>query len=81
MVTKAYELDRPPPPSPLMQWVDRRLVPATLNAAAPVEGVLYRLSDRARRDPIVALLGAVALGYLLQALRRPGHQAGHRWRG
>ncbi len=72
MVSKTYMLDRPPRPSPLKEYFDQQVIPAALNAVAPVEAALYRVSERARARPGAALLGALVLGYGLRWI------AGHR---
>lgn len=76
MVTKAYMLDKPPGPSEAQRWLDQVLVPGMVNAVAPVEAALYRVSDRARRAPLTALGAALACGYLLRGLTAPRGRRG-----
>ena len=71
MVTKSYMLDRPPGASELKRRFDQEVIPALLNAVAPLEAALYRLSDQARARPRMALLAAFSFGALLHEAFAP----------
>jgi ElaB/YqjD/DUF883 family membrane-anchored ribosome-binding protein len=55
-------------PSPLKRFVNRRMVPAAIDAAGAVESAVYELSEHVRDEPKASLLAAGALGFVAGAL-------------
>ncbi len=68
MVSKAYLLERPPPPFKAKRFMDQRVVPLLIDAAGAVEGRLEELAVAARRAPLCSFGLAVAVGFVLKRL-------------
>ncbi len=67
MVTKAYLLDKAPPPA-WQHFVDLTVFPIVIDAAGAVEAQFEAVAVRARRSPLAALGFAFGLGCLLAAM-------------
>ena len=70
MVSRTYMTAQPPPPTTLKRFLDQEAFPWAINAAGAVEGVLWRMSEAARRQPAIAVLAAIALGAAAGSARR-----------
>ncbi|HEY0425662.1 MAG TPA: hypothetical protein VGC82_20255 [Rhodopila sp.] len=60
MVDRNYLLRKPPPPPPWKQFLDLTVLPAMIDAAGAVEGLLERVAVQGRQRP--ALTTGMALG-------------------
>ena len=65
MVSQAYMLEKSPPPSALEWFIDEQVVPAMIQAAGAIEGVLEVVAQRTRQQPATALSLAAGFGVLL----------------
>jgi hypothetical protein len=65
MVTKNYMLKKPQGPSAPKLFLDQQVVPALIDAAGAVEGVLETIAVRSRAAPFSALGAALGTGALL----------------
>lgn len=70
MVTAAYMTEHRAPPSTLKRVWDQDVIPLGINMAGAVEAALWRASERTRRQPLEAMMAAVACGYLLRGVLR-----------
>ncbi len=71
MVDRDYMLKKGAGPSAPKVFLDQTIVPALINAAGAVEGVLERVAVRVRRMPVAALAAAVGTGTLVTLLAVP----------
>ncbi len=67
MVSKAYLLEKPSPPSVAKLFLDQQVVPALINGVGAIEQGLERVAVAARATPLAALVVALGLGCLLRA--------------
>jgi hypothetical protein len=65
MVSVNYMIAKPPPPSGLRSLVNRRVIPAAIEAAARAEDAVYELGQGTKRQPVLALSLAAGAGALL----------------
>lgn len=65
MVSQAYMLEKPSGPSPIKVFFDQKVIPAAINAAGDVEGLLEHVAIRARRAPFASLAAALGIGTIL----------------
>ena len=70
MISRTYMVAQPPPPTTLKRFLDQEAFPWAINAAGAVESVLWRVSEAARRQPVVAVFAALALGAAASSARR-----------
>lgn len=70
MVSSAYMLDKPKTKAPTAVFVDQRIVPALIDAAAAIEGLIERVGVRTRAAPSGPLAAAFCAGALLAAVSR-----------
>ncbi len=71
MVDRDYMLKKGAGPSAPKVFLDQKVVPAAINAAGAVEGVLERVAVRVRRMPVAALAAALGTGTLMMLLTVP----------
>ncbi len=71
MVSRDYMLKKGAGPSGAKVFLDQKVVPAAINAAGAVEGVLELLAVRVRRMPVAALAAALGTGTLVTLLAVP----------
>lgn len=67
MVSIGYLIDKPAGPSPLMRFINTRLVPPAIDAAGAVESAVYEAGEAIRARPAPYLLAAGILGLVLGA--------------
>jgi hypothetical protein len=65
MVTQAYLLHRPPPPSNPKRFLDQQVIPALIDAAAAVEAQIETAANTTRRNPLLACGAMLAIGWLV----------------
>jgi hypothetical protein len=65
MISQRYVLDQPSPPSRLRDAFDQHVTPRAIDAAASVEAVLARFSERTRRQPSATLALMFSAGVVL----------------
>lgn len=70
MVGKSYMLASKAAPSGLRLAIDQRVIPAAIDLAGAVEGVLERAVVRTRQQPATAVGAALATTVLLGMLTR-----------
>ncbi len=68
MTDASYLLEQLPPPTKLKVFVDQRVFPMAINAAANVEMLLERAAVGARERPVRALGLAVGAGFLISMM-------------
>ena len=71
MVGRDYMLKKGAGPSAPKVFLDQKVVPAAIDAAGAVEGVLELLAVRVRRTPVAALAAALGAGTLVTLLAVP----------
>jgi hypothetical protein len=72
MVTSTYLLRRPAPPRRWKRFFDQRVMPITIDAAAFLDMGAVRASEQVRRNPVIILGVAVAVGCLIVGMFRLG---------
>jgi hypothetical protein len=76
MIDRDYLLRKPPPPKPWKQFLDLTVLPAMIDAAGAVEGLLERVAVQGRQRPFVTTGMALGLACglaLLVGPRKPRH--------
>ena len=68
MVSKAYLLEKPAPPSAGKLFRDQRLVPLMIDTAGAVEQGLERVAVIARAAPLASLAVALNVGWMLRTV-------------
>ena len=76
MVKTAYLIDKPRSVGTLKRFVDQRLFPAAIDAAASVEGALENLTTGVRTRPLPLLLAAMGFGMLASVMVRAATRRG-----
>ncbi len=71
MVSRDYLLKKGAGPSAPKLFLDQTIIPAAIDAAGAVEGVLERVAVRVRRMPVAALAAALGTGTLVTLLAVP----------
>ena len=71
MVSRDYMLKKEGGPSAPKLFLDQKVIPAAIDAAGAVEGVLERVAVRVRRMPVAALAAALGTGTLVTLLAVP----------
>jgi len=67
MVSIGYLIDKPDGPSPLLHFINTRIVPSAIDAAGAVESAVYEAGEKIRAQPAPYLLAAGILGLVLGA--------------
>jgi len=62
MVSSHYLLRKTEAPSGLKQFLDQRVIPATIDGAACVDMALVNASQRIRQNPVMAIGLALGIG-------------------
>ncbi len=70
MVSKSYMLAKKSPPSELRLVLDQQVIPAAINVAGAVEGLLERVAVRTRKRPATAVGAALTTAMLFSMLTR-----------
>lgn len=71
MVDRGYLLDKPAPPSPVMVFIDQKVIPVAIDAAGTAEVALNQMFVATRKRPFTGLGIALSLGYLAAVLLIP----------
>lgn len=71
MVGRDYLLKKGAGPSAPKVFLDQKVIPAMIDAAGTVEGVLELVAMRVRRMPVSALAAALGTGTLVTLLTVP----------
>jgi hypothetical protein len=62
MVSSAYLVRKPAPPSALKRFFDQRMIPAAIDGAGCLDMGITKVTREFRRDPKIALGLTLALG-------------------
>jgi hypothetical protein len=80
MVSSAYLVRKPAPPSALKQFFDQRMMPAAIDGAACLDMGITKVTREFRRDPKIALGLALALALALGAVVAISLRSRRAWR-
>jgi hypothetical protein len=64
MVDKSYMVGKAWPPSALISFFNRQVIPEAIEAAASIEQGLERIAVATRRRPLTSVLAAMAVGFV-----------------
>ena len=71
MIDRDYLLKKESGPSALKVFFNQKVVPAAINLAGAVEGILEQVAIQVRRKPMPALAAALGTGTLITLLAVP----------